>query len=153
LGLIFLLLMVFDSWISSRPIVEATQAELTEFNKKQIDAFTDTNKLLTTLATALIGVTTGFLLNRDQKVKLSRGDFRRAILSWSAAGLSLYCGQLSYRQLLWMLGHQFCDVFHDSIWWPTRAQFWAFLISAVALADFVYRTVQATPQTPDVGVK
>jgi hypothetical protein len=138
----FLALITFETWLSNRPLIEQTQSDLSEFNKKEIDSFTDTNKLLTALATALIGATTGFLLNRDHKAKLSPPDFRRAICSWVAAGISLYFGQLSYREMLWMLQHRFCDLFHDSVWWPARIQFWAFLISAISLADFVYRSVQ-----------
>jgi hypothetical protein len=132
--------MVVENWLSRRPFSEAILTELTEFEKKEIDIFTETNKLLTTLSTGLIAVVTGFLVNRDQNVTLLTADRRRAIASWAASALSLYFGHLAYRQMLWMLHHRFFNIFSDAVWIPSRIQFWLFLLSAILLADFIYRT-------------
>jgi hypothetical protein len=59
---------------------------------------------------------------------------------WSAA--SLYFGYLSYQQVTWMLGAGFFDSHNSRLWWPSRAQFWSFLISVVIFADFVYGSVR-----------
>ncbi len=136
------LAILVETAIGSRPVIGEDRVDkLTELQSKQLDAFNENSKLLTTLATALIGAITGFLLHREGNTRLERGDLRRAIAAWTLAALSLYFGHLTSRQLTWMLQAQFFNLFHAAVLWPARAQFWTFFLSAVLLADFVYRSV------------
>jgi len=136
------LAILIEGIAGSRPVIGEERVEkLTELQSKQLDSFNENNKLLTTLATALIGAITGFLLHRDGNTRLERSDLRRATSAWTLAALSLYFGHLTSRQLTWMLQAQFFNVFHAAVLWPARAQFWTFFLSAVLLADFVYRSV------------
>lgn len=143
------LLMVFERGLGARPVLEAQLKDLSEFEKKQLDVFTDMNKLLTTLATGLIAAITGVLLNREKNTSISKEDFRRVIAGWTLAATSLYFGHLTSRQIIWMLQAKFFNLFNDEIWWPARAQFWTFLVSAVLLADFVYRSVRRQKEEAD----
>jgi hypothetical protein len=135
--------MLVEGIIGSRPVVGEERVEkLTELQSKQLDTFNENNKLLITLATALIGAITGFLLHREGNSRVEAGDLRRAVAAWVFAALSLYFGHLTSRQITWMLQAQFFDLFHAAVLWPARAQFWTFFLSAILLADFVYRSVQ-----------
>ena len=137
------LAILVEAVIGSRPVVgEERVDKLTELQSKQLDAFNENSKLLTTLATALIGAITGFLLHREKNSRLEPGDLRRAIAAWTLAALSVYFGHLTSRQLAWMLQAQFFNLFHATVLWPARAQFWTFFLSAILLADFIYRSVQ-----------
>ena len=78
------------------------------------------SKLLTTLATALIGAITGFLLHREKNSRLEPGDLRQAIAAWTLAALSLYFGYLTSRQLAWMLQAQSFNLFHSTVLWLGR---------------------------------
>jgi hypothetical protein len=135
-------MLVTENLLSRVRVAEAMVPKLTEFETKQLDIFVETNRQLTTLASALIAAAAGFLLNRDSKVRLAKADMRRAAAIWISAALSLYFGHLAYRQIVWMLSVGFFDLFYAGVWWPARLQFLCFLISAVLLADFVFRTVQ-----------
>jgi hypothetical protein len=135
--------MLAEGIIGSRPVIGEERVEkLTELQSKQLDTFNENNKLLITLATALIGAITGFLLHREGNSRVEPGDLRRAVAAWVFAALSLYFGHLTSRQITWMLQAQFFDLFHAAVLWPARAQFWTFFLSAILLADFVYRSVQ-----------
>lgn len=137
-----LLLMSIEEFIGSRAVLGEERIEkLSELDTKQLDAFNDNSKLLTTLATALIGAVTGFLLQREKSKPLTSGDRRRAVGAWILAAMSLYFGHLTGRQVTWMLRSQFFNLFHDTVWWPARLQFWTFFIAAILLADFVYRSL------------
>ena len=134
-------LIAFEAWIQSRPVVEEMRTELSALETRQLDTYMETTKLLTTLATAVIGAATGFLLNRREKVKLTDAHKRRVLFSWILASASLYCGHLAYQNVIWMLNSKFFNLFYPGIAWPTRAQFWLFLLAVITLADFVYRSI------------
>ena len=87
--------IAFENRLSHLTFSEPTTSDLSEFDKKELDTFTETNKLLTTLATLLIGATTTLLLNSEQTVRLEKADFRRAVAAWVSAAISLYFGHLN----------------------------------------------------------
>ena len=91
-----------------------------------------------------MGGITGYVINRDKTMALSRQQLRRVVASWALCAASLYFGYLAYQQAVWMLNNGFFNPANPRIWIPTRAQFWSFLASVVVFADFVYMTVQVT---------
>lgn len=117
-----------------------------EFQKRQLDIWTEMNKLLITLATVTIGTVGGFLVNRDKTNPVSLAQLRRAAASWIFCALSLYFGYLSYNEAVTMLSLGTFDTFDPRLWWPTRAQFWTFLISVILFADFVYGSIRSNPE-------
>jgi len=50
----------------------------------------------------------------------------------------LYFGYLSYRYLLWMLGHRFFDLTTTFVTATGYLQFCAFFAAVIALADFIF---------------
>lgn len=113
-----------------------------DFHKRQLDIWTEMNKLLITLATVTIGAVGGFLLNTNKASPVSRDRMGRAAASWLFSALSLYFGYLSYSQAVSMLSMGTFDAYDVRLWWPTRLQFWSFLVSVLLFADFVYGTIR-----------
>jgi hypothetical protein len=112
------------------------------FQEKQLDLWSEMNKLLIAFATVTIGAIGGFMLNRDKSHPLAPPDLRRAATSWLFCALSLYFGYLSYQQAAQMLKHGVFDSLSPRIWWPARAQFWSYLISIVIFGDFIYSSIR-----------
>ena len=143
-GIVTAVLLAVDSLLGSMPFTAAMPGpqEMIEFQKKQIETWAEMNKLLIAMATATIGAVGAFLVNRDKAATLTALQRRRAAASWLWSAASLYFGYLSYQQVTWMLGVGFFDSHNSRLWWPSRAQFWSFLISVVIFADFVYGSVR-----------
>lgn len=135
------LLIGFEAWVQSRPVLEEMRTELSALESRQLDTYLDTSKLLTTLATAVIGAAGGLLLRTDAKLRLTRPDRRRIIASQVFAALSIYCGHLAHQNLVWMLHSKFFNLYYGGVRWPARMQFWLFLGAVIVLADFVYRSL------------
>jgi hypothetical protein len=112
------------------------------FRQKQLDVWSEMNKLLIAFATVTIGAIGGFMLNRDKAHPLSLPQLRRAATSWFFCALSLYFGYLSYQQATQMLKHGVFDPFTARLWWPARGQFWAYLVSIILFGDFIYTSIR-----------
>lgn len=141
LVVVFGLLSVVEYALRNVPLVEP-QTELGEFEKAQLDMFKQTNQLLTTLATAVIGATAGLLLKRDaSKPDSGSADTARIVCSIVFAALSVYFGHLANSQLVFMLHSRFFNIYYGGIWLSSQLQFVAFLCSVLVLADATYRMV------------
>ena len=138
------LLHVINALVSNMPFVEPVRDKdlVLEFQKRQLDVWTEMNKLLIALATVTVGAVGGFMLNRDKAAPLPPPQMRRAAASWIFCCLSLYFGYLSYYEATWMLSLGTFNSYNPRLWWPTRAQFWTFLIAILLLADFVYGSIR-----------
>jgi hypothetical protein len=80
----------------------------TGWDKMSVQAMSDVNGLLTTLATAMLGAL-GFLMsNRAQEGSTSRHIWA-ALLGAVGGGLSLYCGYVAHVNLLTMISTQNID--------------------------------------------
>jgi hypothetical protein len=137
-------LQTVDSVIVDLPMVVAQpEKELaTSFQMRQLDLWSEMNKLLIAFATVTIGAIGGFMLQRDKAHPLSLPQLRRAATSWFLCATSLYFGYLSYQQATQMLKHGVFDPLTARLWWPARAQFWAFLVSLILFGDFVYTSIR-----------
>jgi hypothetical protein len=144
LTLVIIGLHTIDAVIVDLPMVEAQpEKELAAaYKAKQLDLWSEMNKLLIAFATVTIGAIGGFILNRDKASPLSLRQLRRAAASWLFCALSLYFGYLSYQQGTQMLKHGVFDPFTARLWWPVRGQFWTFLISIILFGDFIYTSIR-----------
>lgn len=133
LGLMF----GFEVILSSVNITEEVFSELKDFQTKQLDIFLEMNKLMTTLATVAIGAAAGFLAGK----KAADVPSRRVLPVWILFGVSLYCGFLANQQVVWMLSKRFFNLYYPGIAWPSRIQFWAFLLGVFLMADVVYSSL------------
>ena len=144
LAIAIFLLHSIDAVLVNMPVQEA-QAEkevAAAFQVKQLELWSEMNKLLIAFATVTIGAIGGFMLNRDKTRPLSRPDLRRAATSWAFCAVSLYFGYLSYQQATQMLKHGVFDPLTGRLWWPARAQFWSYLVSIILFADFIYTSIR-----------
>jgi len=123
------------------PVIDNKELVL-EFQKRQLDIWGEMNKLLIALATATAGAVGGFMLGRDKVSTLPPEQRRRAGTSWMFCAFSLYFGYLSYEETMVMLSHGTFNSYNPRVWWPTRAQFWTFLISIIIFADFIYGSIR-----------
>lgn len=123
-------------------ITEPDKEVAIAFKQKQLDLWSEMNKLLIAFATVTIGAIGGFILNRDKTHPLPLPHLRRAAASWFFCALSLYFGYLSYQHATLMLKHGVFDPFTARLWWPARGQFWAFLVSIILFGDFIYTSVR-----------
>lgn len=147
LAAVILSLHLLDSVFLRIPVVETQPGKelAQEFKTKQLDMWTEMNKLLIAFATITIGAVGGFMLNRDKTAPLSSRQMRRAAASWFFCALSLYFGYLSYQQATWMLSYGIFDPLGARLWWPARAQFWTYLVSVILFADFIYGSIRDKP--------
>lgn len=144
-----LALHIFNSILSYTPFAEPVPDKevAIEFQKKQLDTWAEMNKLLITLATLTIGAIGGFMVHRDKASALPARAMRRAAASWIFCALSIYFGYLSYHEAAWLLSLGAFNSYYPRLWWPAHAQFWAFLISVLLFADFVYGSIRDRKET------
>ena len=144
LAVAIICLQMVDKVIVELPVViPQPDKELSiAFQQKQLDVWSEMNKLLIAFATVTIGAIGGFILNRDNSHRLSLPQLRRAATSWFFCATSLYFGYLSYQQATQLLKHGVFDPLNARLWLPARGQFWAFLISLLLFGDFIYTSVR-----------
>jgi hypothetical protein len=140
---VFVIFVVFEVlYVSKVSFVEDEISALSPLQEKQLEVVLEMNHLLTTLATASLGAMGAFLIYRYKPTdRLPGHQLWRANGSCALAGLSLFCGYLSYDKLVWMLGNQFFNPSNPRILWLNRIQFWAFALSVFFAADFVFRAL------------
>jgi hypothetical protein len=144
LGIVILVLHTIDAVIVDMPLVlpEPDHELALALRQKQLDLWSEMNKLLIAVATVTIGAIGGMMVNRDKARPLSPPQLRRAAASWLFCAMSLYFGYLSYQQATRMLTHGVFDPFTPRLWWPARGQFWTFLVSIIIFGDFVYSSIR-----------
>jgi len=143
LALAIFLLHTIDAVMVGLPVREPQSAELASgLKQKQVDLWSEMNKLLITFATLTVGAIGGFIVNRDKTHPLKSPQLRQAALSWFFCVLSLYFGYLSYQQGTFLLKHGVFDAFTPRLWWPARGQFWSYLICLILFGDFIYTLIR-----------
>jgi hypothetical protein len=113
----------------------STDAGAQEWDKMSVQAMTETNTQLTTLATALLGALGLLMLN-----KVERGSKWRhmwaAFLAAGGAVLSLYFGYASHLYLLALINEQAINPYDTVYLFWSHAQFYALLAGTLFFADF-----------------
>jgi hypothetical protein len=133
---VLVIMIAFEVLLSSHAVSEEMLSELKDFQTKQLDVFLEVNKLMTTLAAAAIAATAGFFSGQRA------ADTRRLAVVWIALGLSLYAGFVTSQQVIWMLDKRFFNLYYAGIVWPSRIQFWGFLIGMLMLAEVVHHSIR-----------
>lgn len=111
----------------------STPADPGDWQKMSVQAMTDTNRLLTTLAMALLGAV-GLLGNDAQRS--ARGRIWAALLSAIGGVLSLYFGYVSHLNLLAMISNRTFSAYDPVYQFSSHAQFYSLLAGVIFLADF-----------------
>lgn len=136
------LLLFLEILLARVSLVQPRITALDDLQKKRLDIYLDVIKLLITASGVTLGAITGFVLNRDKGMVFTASQLRKVIASWALAGVSLYCGYLSIQQVIWMLSHNFFDLYDPHILLPSRAQFLTLLAAIAVFADFIHGTLR-----------
>lgn len=110
---------------------------LTSAASKQLDAFLEINRLLTTLATALLGAS--FYLLVDDKKALAWQQRRwAAFVGAIFIAVSIFFGYVAYLFVIAMLRDGKSDVTLSLPHWAQQAHFYTFLAGVIFMADFIF---------------
>lgn len=140
----FLALVVWRSevYMQTRVQVYGVSADsLSDLQQQQLQAFLDMNRLLTTLATTLLGAV-GLLTFGGFKGHHCSRELWAAVAGGLCIGLSLYFGYHAYEDILFMLQNQTFDLTSAAIFLDCQAHFYAFLLGTIFFADFVYQNMR-----------
>jgi len=129
----------------SAPYVETSTESLSPLQDKQLDAFLEMNRLLTTLGTTLLGAL-GFLISTGKRGLLRWRELVPAMTSAVFAGASIYFGYVAYQSILWMLESSFFDLDNPAIQWTRQAHFYSLLLAAFFFCDFVIHNLGKEPR-------
>jgi hypothetical protein len=110
-------------------------AILNDWQKSAIQVMTDTNGLLTTLATALLGAL-GLMMGRKVSGGAGARHMWAAFLGAIGAGLSLYFGYVSHLNLLAMISNETFNSYNRLYMFFSHAQFYSLLAGTFFFADF-----------------
>jgi hypothetical protein len=127
-----------EVYMQNRPqILGSSISELDPLQEKQLDAFLEMNRLLTTLGTTLLGALGFFLVSR-RKPGSSPPDLWAAFASAICVGLSLYFGYRAYEDIIGMFQppYRTFDLTATMISWDRYAHFYTFLLGVFFFADF-----------------
>ena len=122
-------------YVAGQYILEPLVESLNQLQEKELQAFLDMNRLLTTLGTTMLGAL-GFLLASGRSDQRGLSVRWPALASGAFAGLSVFFGYIAYEGILYMLKNQFFDLNAPVILWPHRAHFYTLLLSVFFFGDF-----------------
>ena len=105
--------------------------------EKAVDAFLEMNRLLTTLATTLLGAM-GLLLLGGFKGKTCSRELWAAVAGAISVCLSIYYGYVAYLAVISMLESNSFDPYSPQLLREQYAHFYTFLVGFVLFAGFVY---------------
>ena len=131
--------VVYDRVYSEPGIIfsqsSSTPADPSDWQKMSVQAMTDTNRLLTTLATALLGAV-GLLVGNSAQQGRERRHIWAALLAAIGGVLSLYFGYVSHLNLLAMISNRTFSAYDPVYQFSSHAQFYSLLAGVIFLADF-----------------
>ena len=105
-----------------------------QWQQLAIQALSETNQLLTTLATALLGAL-GLILSREHRRSKPRHLWSAALCAL-CTGLSLYYAYVIHVRLLWMVTIENFDATSPLYRSPSYCQFYFLLAAVFFFADF-----------------
>jgi hypothetical protein len=112
-----------------------TPSSPSQWQQMGVQAVSETTRLLTTLATALLAALGLLLVNRDSDRPKPR-HLWSAVLSAMGAGVSLFFGFVVHLYLVGMINSESFDAYR--LRYPSYYQFYALLVGAFFLADFAF---------------
>jgi hypothetical protein len=112
----------------------------TPIQDKAVDAFLEMNRLLTTLATTLLGAM-GLLLFGGFRGRSCSRELWAAIAGAVSVSLSIYYGYVAYLAVISMLETGSFDPYSPQLLRDQYAHFYTFLVGVVLFAGFVYQNM------------
>lgn len=119
-------------------VVGSSPTQLDSVQERQLDAYLELDRLLTTFGTTLLGAL-GFLLFGWQRAGSWTQHRWASYLGVLCVATSIFFGYVAYLFVLWMLRNTADPDFTSlSPHWAQQAQFYTFLAGVLFLADFVF---------------
>jgi hypothetical protein len=112
----------------------------TPIQEKAVDAFLEMNRLLTTLATTLLGAM-GLLLFGGFRGRSCSRELWAAIAGAVSVSLSIYYGYVAYLTVISMLAAGSFDPYSSQLLKAQYAHFYTFLVGVILFAGFVYKNM------------
>jgi hypothetical protein len=106
-----------------------------QWQQMGLQAISEMNTLLTTLATALLGAL-GLLLSSGARNRPRTRHLWSAFISALMVGVSIYFGYVGHLHVLWMIKNENFDPNSLVYILPSYSQFYALLIAVFFFADF-----------------
>lgn len=113
---------------------------LNGLESKELDAFLEINRLLTTLGTALLGGIFYLLFDSGKTLMLKQRKWA-AILGLLFVSTSIFFGYVAYTFVIAMLRDGGADVTVSKPHWAQQAHFYTFLLGVTFLADFLFHNL------------
>jgi hypothetical protein len=126
-------------------LLEQTLNTLDPLQQKELDAFLEMNRLITTLSTGLLGALSFILVNRGKEQRGLPGQWT-AYLSAICVGLSLFFGYVVYLAIVNMLDNHYFQLFTWQIQWARQAHFYTFFLGVVLFGDYAFHTLRSEDQ-------
>ena len=144
LALTILLIPPSISYFSSRAFrVAEKRASLSDLQQRALETVVEMDRLLTTLATALIGAASAYAARSFKSATpISFGQLFWLTIGCAFAASSIICGYFAYDTIVWMLTKNFFRLDQSTTGWQLDAQFWLFIASVTSLAIFGYQEVK-----------
>jgi hypothetical protein len=121
-------------------IVGPAVTQLDNVQERQLDAYLEVNRLLTTFGTTLLGAL-GVLLISQHKASTWERHRWAAIGGALCMATSIFFGYVAYLFILSMLRDGIFDLTASNPHWAQQAHFYTFLVGVVLLADFVFHNL------------
>lgn len=138
LGAIVLAVVV---WRTERYMQSGTSIyQATPIQEKAVDAFLEMNRLITTLATTLLGAL-GFLLFGGRTAQSWSRERWAAVAGAVFVCLSIYYGYVAYLDVISMLELSYFDPYSAQLLRAQYAHFYTFLVGVILFAGFVYQNM------------
>jgi hypothetical protein len=121
-------------------IVGTALTQLNDVQQRQLDAYLEVNRLLTTFGTAILGAF-GFLLLGQEKPGTWQRHRLAVVIGVLCVAVSIFFGYVAYLFIQSMLRDGLFDLTSLSPHWAQQAHFYTFLAGVIFLADFVYHNL------------
>lgn len=114
--------------------------QLSDIDQRQLDAYLEMNRLLTTFGTTMLGALGFLFFGQERAVTWTRHRWA-VFLGVFCVAVSIFFGYVAYLFILSMLRDGLFDVTSSSPHWAQQAHFYTFLAGVVFLADFVFQNL------------
>jgi hypothetical protein len=126
--------------LSRGGIVGPELKHLTDLQSEQLGAYFELNRLLTTLATTLLGAVFFFLFG-GRKANAWEQHWWAAVLGVLLVCVSIFFGYVAYLIVIAMLREGTFDLGSYTPYWAQWAHFYTFLAGVIFFADFAYHNL------------
>ncbi len=125
---------------SQSGVIGPVLTQLDNVQERQLDAYLEVNRLLTTFGTTLLGAL-GFLLIGQQRAGTWTRHRWACFVGVLCVAVSIFFGYVAYLFILSMLRDGIFDLTSSNTHWAQQAHFYTFLAGVIFLADFVFHNL------------